>query len=95
MAKKSWIARQKKRERLVAKYAELRKELKNNKDWAALSRLPRNSSPTRLKNRCSMTGRAEPNGGCANSTSRQNSRLATSTPAVSPTSRPTVTTSGS
>ena len=58
MAKKSWIARQKKRERLVAKYAELRKELRDNKDWAALSRLPRNSSPTRLKNRCSMTGRA-------------------------------------
>lgn len=58
MAKKSWIARQAKRERLVAKYAEKRKELKAAKDWAALSRLPRNSSATRLKNRCSITGRA-------------------------------------
>ena len=58
MAKKSWIARQAKRERLVAKYAEKRKELKAAKDGAALSRLPRNSSATRLKNRCSITGRA-------------------------------------
>jgi small subunit ribosomal protein S14 len=58
VAKKSWIARQAKRERLVAKYAELRKELKEKKDWSALSRLPRNSSATRLNNRCSMTGRA-------------------------------------
>ena len=58
MAKKSWIARQAKRERLVAKYAEKRKELKAAKDWAALARLPRNSSATRLKNRCSLTGRA-------------------------------------
>ena len=47
MAKKSWIARQAKRERLVEKYAEKRKELRDAKDWAALSRLPRNSSPTR------------------------------------------------
>ena len=58
MAKKSWIARQKKRERLVEKYAALRKELKEKKDWSALSRLPRNSSMTRLNNRCSMTGRS-------------------------------------
>jgi small subunit ribosomal protein S14 len=58
VAKKSWIARQNKRERLVSKYAELRKELKEKKDWSALSRLPRNSSATRLNNRCSLTGRA-------------------------------------
>ena len=58
MAKKSWIARQAKRESLVKKYAEKREELRRNKDWIGLSRLPRNSSATRLKNRCSLTGRA-------------------------------------
>ena len=58
MAKKSWLARQDKRERLVAKFAEQRKELKEAKDWEALQRLPRNSSRTRLTNRCSLTGRA-------------------------------------
>jgi len=58
VAKKSWIARQAKRERMVEKYAKLRQELRENKDWAALSRLPRNSSRTRLKSRCSITGRA-------------------------------------
>ena len=58
MAKKSWIARQAKRERLVAKFEERRKQLKEARDWAALQRLPRNSSATRLKNRCGLTGRA-------------------------------------
>ncbi len=57
MAKKSSVARQAKRERLVAKYAALRKELKEKGDFEALQKLPRNSSPTRLHNRCSMTGR--------------------------------------
>ena len=57
MAKTSSKARQAKRERLVAKYAALRKELKEKGDYAALQALPRNSSPTRLHNRCVMTGR--------------------------------------
>jgi len=57
MAKTSSKARQRKRERLVAKYAALRKELKEKGDFAALQQLPRNSSPTRLHNRCTMTGR--------------------------------------
>ncbi len=57
MAKTSSKARQAKRERLVAKYAALRKELKEKGDYEALQALPRNSSPTRLHNRCIMTGR--------------------------------------
>ncbi|TMW72745.1 30S ribosomal protein S14 [Alteribacter natronophilus] len=57
MAKKSMVARQKKRERLVAQYAEKRRELKEKGDYAALAKLPRNSSPTRLNNRCMVTGR--------------------------------------
>ena len=58
MAKKSWLARQKKREMLVAKYAEKRKELIAARDYEALQKLPRNSSATRLNNRCSLTGRS-------------------------------------
>jgi len=58
VAKKSWIARDKKRRALVDKYAEQRRTLREKQDWVALSRLPRNSSPTRLKNRCALTGRA-------------------------------------
>jgi small subunit ribosomal protein S14 len=57
MAKTSSKARQAKRERLVAKFAALRKELKEKGDFAGLQALPRNSSPTRLHNRCIMTGR--------------------------------------
>lgn len=57
MARKSLIARQAKREKLVAKYAELRKELKENGDYEALQNLPKNASPVRLKNRCQFTGR--------------------------------------
>ncbi len=57
MAKTSSIARQRKRERLVAKYAALRKELKEKGDYAALQQLPRNSSPTRLHSRCTVSGR--------------------------------------
>ncbi|MEM6698983.1 MAG: 30S ribosomal protein S14, partial [Bacteroidota bacterium] len=57
MARKSIIARQKKRERMVAKYAELRKKLKEEGNWDELDKLPKNSSPVRLKNRCSLTGR--------------------------------------
>ena len=57
MAKKCSIARQAKRQRMVAKYAALRKELKEKGDFAGLQALPRNSSPSRLHNRCSITGR--------------------------------------
>ncbi|PJK16514.1 30S ribosomal protein S14 [Chryseomicrobium excrementi] len=57
MAKKSKVARDKKQRELVARYAELRKELKEKGDYAALAKLPRDSSPTRLKNRCELTGR--------------------------------------
>lgn len=57
MAKKSVIARQAKRERMVAKQAELRKRLKEEGNWEALDRLPRNGSAVRLKNRCKLTGR--------------------------------------
>ncbi len=58
MAKKSHIARQERRKAIVAKYAEKRKELKEKGDYAGLAKLPRDSSATRLHNRCSMTGRA-------------------------------------
>lgn len=57
MAKKSIIARQAKRERMVARQAELRKKLKEEGDWDALDKLPRNGSSVRLKNRCQLTGR--------------------------------------
>jgi small subunit ribosomal protein S14 len=59
MAKTSVVARQKKREALVAKYAQKREELKTAGDWEALQKLPRNSSPTRLRSRCSVTGRGK------------------------------------
>ena len=57
MAKTSVKARQKKRERMVAQYAEKRKELKKAGDWKGLDELPKNSSKVRLKNRCQITGR--------------------------------------
>lgn len=57
MAKKSIVARQAKRERMVAQYAEKRTALKEAGDYAGLDLLPKNSSPVRLKNRCQLTGR--------------------------------------
>ena len=57
MAKKSIIARQKKREKMVAQYAEKHAALKAAGDYAALDLLPKNASPVRLKNRCQLTGR--------------------------------------
>jgi len=57
MAKKSIVARQAKREALVAKFAEKRAALKAAGDFAALDKLPKNASPVRLKNRCQLTGR--------------------------------------
>ena len=57
MAKESIKARQRKREVMVAKFAEKRAALKAAGDYAALDQLPRNASPVRLKNRCQLTGR--------------------------------------
>lgn len=57
MAKKSIIARDKKRHALIAKYADKRAEMKAAGDLEGLQLLPRNSSPTRAKNRCMETGR--------------------------------------
>lgn len=57
MSKKSIVARQAKREALVAKFAERRAALKAAGDYAALDLLPKNASPVRLKNRCQLTGR--------------------------------------
>jgi small subunit ribosomal protein S14 len=57
MSKQSIIAREKKRERLVAKYAEKRAALKAAGDYKALDALPKNASPVRLRNRCQLTGR--------------------------------------
>ena len=57
MAKLSVIARNEKRKRLVKKYAAKRAELKAAGDDVGLQKLPRNSSPTRVRSRCSVTGR--------------------------------------
>ena len=57
MARESVKARQRKRERMVAQYAEKRAALKAAGDYAALDKLPKNASPVRLKNRCHLTGR--------------------------------------
>jgi small subunit ribosomal protein S14 len=57
MAKESMKARERKRAKLVEKYAEKRKALKEAGDFQALARLPKNSSRIRLHNRCSLTGR--------------------------------------
>ena len=57
MAKKSIIARNEKRKRLVEKYAAKRAELKSLGDFEGLQKLPRNRAPTRVRSRCSLTGR--------------------------------------
>ncbi|BDD03007.1 30S ribosomal protein S14 [Aureibacter tunicatorum] len=57
MAREAVKARERKRERLVAKYAAKRKALKEAGDYAGLDKLPRNSSAVRLHNRCKLTGR--------------------------------------
>lgn len=57
MARKSLIARERKRAKMVAKYAELRKQLKKEGKWDELDKLPKNSSAVRLHNRCRLTGR--------------------------------------
>jgi small subunit ribosomal protein S14 len=57
MAKESMKAREVRRQKLVDKYAAKRAQLKAEGDYVGLSRLPRNSNPTRLHNRCQLTGR--------------------------------------
>ncbi|WP_185868339.1 30S ribosomal protein S14 [Blattabacterium cuenoti] len=57
MAKESVLARQKKREKLVKRYEKIRKFLKKSKKYDLLQKLPRDASPVRLRNRCSITGR--------------------------------------
>lgn len=57
MAKESMKARERKRQRMVARYAEKRAALKAAGDWDALQKLPKNSSSVRLHNRCQLTGR--------------------------------------
>lgn len=57
MARKSNIARDAKRHKMIDKFAKKRAELKELGDLDGLHLLPRNSSPTRRKNRCSETGR--------------------------------------
>lgn len=57
MAKVSQIARNAKKVKLVAQYAEKRAALKAAGDWEGLQALPKNSSPVRIKNRCAITGR--------------------------------------
>ena len=58
MAKKSWIAREEKRQKLVDRYAAKRQALKDAGDWEGLQRLPRNSSPVRKRSRCALSGRS-------------------------------------
>ena len=57
MAKKAWFERNKKKMETVKKFAALRAELKAKRDYAGLSKLPRNASPARVVNRCAMSGR--------------------------------------
>lgn len=57
MAKESAKARELKRQKLVAKYAEKRKALKAAGDYEGLDKLPKDASPVRLHNRCKLTGR--------------------------------------
>ncbi|MEK8128217.1 30S ribosomal protein S14 [Paenibacillus filicis] len=57
MAKKSKVHKEKLRQALVARYAERRKQLKEQGDYEALNKLPRDSSRARLHNRCQVTGR--------------------------------------
>ena len=57
MAKMAWIERNKRKAETVKKYAAIRAELKAKRDYAGLAKLPRDASPTRLVNRCKVTGR--------------------------------------
>ena len=58
MATKAWVAKQQRREEIVARFADRRRELKKAGNLAALARRPRDSSPTRSHLRCELTGRS-------------------------------------
>ncbi len=58
MACKSTLLRMARIQKTVDKYAQLRRQLKKSKDYAALARLPRDASPTRLRSMCALTGRS-------------------------------------
>lgn len=58
MSCKSTVERNNRVRKTVAKYAELRKKLKDEKDYAGLARLPRDASPTRVRSLCALTGRS-------------------------------------
>ena len=58
MATTAWVVKEKKRTEMKQRYFELRQQLKKDRDYAALSRLPRDASPTRSRNRCQLTGRS-------------------------------------
>ncbi len=58
MAKTSQLARNEKKIKLVLRFAEKREALKAAGDWDGLQKLPRNSSPVRVKNRCAISGRS-------------------------------------
>jgi len=57
MAKKSWIARNKKKADAVKKFAASRAEMKAKGNYSGLSKLPKNASPVRVVNRCELSGR--------------------------------------
>jgi len=57
MAKKAWIEREKRKRATIKKFAALRAELKAKKDYVGLTKLPKNASPVRVTNRCSISGR--------------------------------------
>lgn len=61
MATTAWVMKQKRREALVTKYADVRRQLKKERNYAALAKLPRDSSPTRSHLRCEITGRSRGN----------------------------------
>ena len=61
MATTAWVVKQKRREALIKKYADVRRQLKKDKNFAALSKLPRDASPTRSHLRCELTGRSRGN----------------------------------
>jgi small subunit ribosomal protein S14 len=58
MATKAWVSKQLQRQELVKRYADQRRQLKKEKNYAAIAKLPRDSSPTRSHNRCELTGRS-------------------------------------
>jgi small subunit ribosomal protein S14 len=57
MAKTAWLERNKRKKETVKKYAALRAQLKAKRDYVGLAKLPRDASPTRVVNRCAMSGR--------------------------------------